>query len=217
MSGCCSAGDLDDVFTPKQAQSDAKKYRCDGLDAEATRIVDAVRRRAGDGMTLLEVGGGVGAIQLELLRSGARAATNVELSRSYEVSARELAAEAGVADRIERVVGDFIAEARSLPAADAVVMQRVVCCYPHATPLVEAAAEHARRVLVMTFPRDTWWIRPMIAVANLWPHLRGWKFRAYVHPTSRVTDAAVNKGMRLAERRLGLVWQMLVFTREVAR
>ena len=216
MSGCCSAGDLDDIFTPKQARADAKKYRRDGLDAEAARIVDAVRRFAGDGITLLEVGGGVGAIQLELLRSGARSATNVELSRSYEGPARELAAEAGLAERIERVVGDFIVEAPALPAADAVVMQRVVCCYPHATSLVEAAVEHARKVLVITLPRDTWWIRSVIGIANVWPRLRGWKFRAYVHPTSRVIDAAANKEMRLAEHRRGFIWQMLVLTREVA-
>ena len=54
---------------------------------------------------------------------------------------------------------DFVAEARHIPPADAVILQRVICCYPHATALVEAAAEHARRVLVLTFPIDRWWAR----------------------------------------------------------
>ena len=40
--------------------------------------------------TVLEVGGGVGAIQLELLRAGAAGTTNVELSAAYEPYAAEL-------------------------------------------------------------------------------------------------------------------------------
>ena len=216
MPDCCHVGDLDEVFTPSQARSDAEKYRRSGVDAEASRIADAVRRSARGQFTLLEIGGGIGALQIELLRSGAGRATNVELSESYESFARELANEAGVAERIDRRVGDFVTEAPTVPAADAVVMQRVVCCYPYANALVSAAADHARRVLVMTLPRDVWFVRAAIGLANLWPRLRAWKFRAYVHPTREVVDAAVRTGMRLAERRPGLIWQMLVLTRDAA-
>src|SRR3954467_5446495 len=85
---------------------------------------------------------------------------------------------------------------------DAVILQRVVCCYPNATTLVIAAADHARRVLVLTFPVDRWWLRRAEFLLNLWPRVRGWKFRAYVHPTSAVLAAASARGMRLAERRV---------------
>jgi len=214
VPSCCDAGDLDDIFSPAQARSDARAYRRDGLDDEARRVADAVRRVAGERISVLEVGGGIGAIQIELLRGGAVSATNVELSRSYEALAQELADEAGVGERVQRRVGDFVAESKDLPSADAVVLQRVVCCYPFATALVEAAAEHATRVLVMTFPRDAWPIRAAIAMANLWPRLRGWKFRAYVHRTREVVSAAERKGLRLVEHRPGLVWQMLVLARK---
>jgi hypothetical protein len=61
-----------------------------------------------------------------------------------------------------------------------------------------------------------WFVRAAIALANVWPRMRAWKFRAYVHPTREVVDAAVRRGMRLAERRTGLIWQMLVLTREAS-
>jgi len=211
---CCAPGDLDDVFSPDQARADARAYRRDGLDGEARRIADAVRARMRTGYTVLEVGGGVGAIQLTLLRDGAASTTNVELSHSYEPFARELIHEAALDGRVVRRVGDFVAEAATVPAADVVILQRVVCCYPFATALVEAAAEHATRVLVMTLPRDAWPIRAAIAMANLWPRLRGWKFRAYVHRTREVVSAAERKGLRLVEHRPGLVWQMLVLARK---
>jgi hypothetical protein len=200
---CCSPGDLDDIFSASQAESDARSYRRRGLDGEASRIAAAVRRSVEPPFTVLEVGGGIGAIQLALLRDGAASSTNVELSRSYESVARELIAEAGVEDRIERRVADFVA----------VILQRVVCCYPHASALVAAAAEHARRVLVLTFPVDRWWIRLALRLANVWVRLRGSKFRSFAHPTRTVIESAESRGLRLDERRQGLFWQTLVLTR----
>jgi hypothetical protein len=210
---CCSPGDLDDIFSASQAESDARAYRRGGLDGEARRIAAAVRRTVEPPFTVLEVGGGIGAIQLALLRDGAASTANVELSRSYEPAARELIAAAGVEGRVERRVADFVAESAAIPPADAVILQRVVCCYPHASALVGAAASHARRVLVLTFPVDRWPVRLLLPLANVWPRLRGSKFRGYVHRTRTVVAAAERQGLRLEERRQGFIWQMLVLTR----
>ena len=216
MSCPCCPGDLDDVFSASQARADARAYRRSGLDGEATRIARTVRREVEDGFTILEIGGGIGAVQLALLRDGAGRSTNVELSHSYEAVATELIAEAGLAGRVERRVADFVAAAREVPAADAVILQRVVCCYPHAGALVEAAAGHAKRVLVLTFPVDRWWARTMPALFKNWPRLRGWKFRMFVHRTDLIVAAAARHGLSLAERRTGLFWQMLVLRRSDA-
>jgi magnesium-protoporphyrin O-methyltransferase len=54
------------------------------------------------GATVLEIGGGVGQIQLELLGRGAAAAINLELSPAYDTEAARLLAEAGLADRVQR-------------------------------------------------------------------------------------------------------------------
>jgi magnesium-protoporphyrin O-methyltransferase len=210
---CCAPGDLDDIFSASQAESDARAYRRRGLDGEASLIATAVRRTVERPFTILEVGGGIGAIPLALLRDGAASATNVELSRSYEPVARELIAEAGLEGRIERRVADFVAEAAVIPPADAVILQRVVCCYPHASTLVEAAAAHARRALVLTFPVDRWWIRLALPLANVWLRLRGSKFRSFAHRTRTVIQSAERGGLRLDERRRGFFWQMLVLTR----
>jgi hypothetical protein len=62
----------------------AKHYRTRGLGKTARRIVELVVERGVAGATLLEVGGGVGDIQVELLKRGAVRATNLELSPAYE-------------------------------------------------------------------------------------------------------------------------------------
>ena len=210
-AACCA--DYDKIFDEKHARSKASEYASKGLTGDAQRIVDFVRGRLSPGYTVLEIGGGVGEIHLELLKSGASRAVNVELATRYETVASELIRERGVGDRVERQLGDFVGEAGSVGAADVVVMNRVVCCYPDADALVGAAAEHARRYLVMTFPVDRWWIRWGIAAGNALQALRGCTFRGYVHPTGIVLEAAERRDMRLAEQRRGIIWQLIALER----
>jgi predicted RNA methylase len=214
VGSCCSPGDYDRIFTPASAESDARAYRRKGLGGEARRITREVKARGIAGRSVLEVGGGVGAIQVELLRAGASRATNVELSSAYEAAARRLLEDAHVADRATRHVADFVTGASRIGVADAVILQRVVCCYPDADALVSAAAAHARDVLVLTLPVRRWWMHFARVAINLWPRIRGSRFRFFLHRTATVVSAAERDGMRLEERHAGLVWQMLVFTRE---
>lgn len=210
--GCCRPGDLDDVFSEDRAGADARAYRRRGLDREGRRVVETVRERVG-GWTVLEAGGGVGAIQLELLRAGASRATNVELSRAYEPSAAELIAAAGVADRVARRIGDFVTEAPSLDDADVVILHRVVCCYPDADALVGAAARRARHMLFVTVPVDRWWARVAVGVFDALLALRGSRLRVHVHPNATVRAAAEREGLRMASRQGRLVWQLFTFAR----
>lgn len=160
-----------------------------------------------EGATILEVGGGIGALQLELLDAGAAAATNVELSGGYEEAAAEL-----FGDRVgvERVVADFVGA--DVAPHDIVVLHRVVCCYPDVDALVGAAARSARRELVLTYPQERRWIGWGLRAVNVWLQLRGCGFRTYQHPFDRIAAAAA--GMRL-ERRLarGLLWESAAFER----
>src|SRR5436190_16718986 len=138
VSACCSPTDYRRLFSRKFAARDLKRYRKRGLTGTSRALVDL----AGDvsGASVLDVGGGIGAIELELLERGAERATNVELSGGYEEAAAELLAERGLVERVERRVADFVAAADIVPH-DVVVMHRVVCCYPDVDALVGAAAE----------------------------------------------------------------------------
>jgi O-methyltransferase domain len=213
VGSCCAPGDIDDVFSATQAESKARRFRERGLDGEAREILRLLRGDALPGTTVLEVGGGIGALAIELVRAGADHATNVELATSYEPAAASLIADAGLEGRIERRVADFVTDADAIPMADAVILERVVCCYPDDVPLVRAAAGHAARRLVLTFPVERWWIGLGLAAANTLLRLRGSKFRGFMHPASRIIASAEAEGLRLTYRRKGLLWQLLVFAR----
>ena len=213
VSTCCAPGDIDDVFGAKQAQAKARRFREHGLDREGREIVGLLADVATGGMTVLEVGGGIGALQIELVRAGAGHATSVELSTSYERAAASLIADAGLVDRIDRRVANFVTDADTIAVADAVILQRVVCCYPDDIAIVRAAARHSARTLVLTFPVERWWIGLGLAAANALLRARRSKFRGFMHPASRVIETASAEGLRLTYRRKGLLWQVLAFAR----
>ena len=212
MAGCCSPRAYGEFFTQRVARRDAKRYRKRGLDPTAASLV----RTIGDvrGATVLDVGGGVGAIALELLQGGAERAITVELSPAYDEEARALARERGVEERVERRVADFAGDTPgTVPTADAVVLHRVVCCYPDYRALLTAASEHARRTLAFSFPRETWWIRMGFAAVNLFMKLRRCAFRGFVHPTPAVLAVPQERGFELDVHRAGTLWQIAVFRR----
>jgi len=204
---CCSAKGCDEFFSERVARRDAARYRRTGIDGNARRVVDFVRRHDLEGSTVLEVGGGVGAIQLELLQAGAARAENVELSPAYEPYAAELLQAAGLEGRVERRLLDFADQAGEVQPADVVVLHKVVCCYPDYEALVGAAAAHAKRQLVLTFPRESWWMRLGIAGANLIQRLRGRSFRVYVHPPAAMIAVARSYGLEPTASHQGRLWE----------
>jgi 2-polyprenyl-3-methyl-5-hydroxy-6-metoxy-1,4-benzoquinol methylase len=210
---CCSPRGCDEFFTDRVARRDAHRYRRKGLDGDARRLVDFVRERGLPGRTVLEIGGGVGAIQLELLRAGAVHATNVELSPAYEPYAAELAAAAGLVGQTERRLLDFAERSDEVEPADVVVLHKVVCCYPDYEALVGAAAGHATGKLVLTFPRDAWWMRLGLAAVNVLQRVRRQSFRVYLHPPPAILAVARSHGLEPAASHRGPLWEFVGLAR----
>jgi magnesium-protoporphyrin O-methyltransferase len=199
------------VFSERGAQRALRRYRRRGLDRLSSRIARLLRDQGVDG-SVLEAGGGIGALGIELLEAGAVRATNVELSPAYEGAAAELAREHGVEDRVERKLGDFVTE-DEVGVADAVVMNRVVCCYPNYEALVGTAADRARRVLVFTFPRENVLVRAAFGIMNLWLRVTGTDFRGFVHPVNAMLGVAEERGLRPIAYHRGLFWQLAALER----
>ena len=211
---CCPPKGYTKLFSRRAARRDAKRYREKGLDDTAEEMVGFLRARGVAGSSVLEIGGGVGAIQLELLQAGAARATNLELSPEYEATAAELARELGLEGRVERRLGDVVEEPDLAGEADAVVMHRVVCCYPDYDARVGAAAERARRYLVMSFPRPRWLIRAGLGAMNVGARVLRWEYRTWVHAPEALVAAAERRGLTLAEVTRGRIWQVAALERK---
>jgi magnesium-protoporphyrin O-methyltransferase len=216
VTGCCSPKGYRWVFSERSARAEARRYRRNGLDTTSRRIVDFLVQQGIEGRTLLEIGGGIGAIQLELLKAGAARAVSVELTPTYEDAACDLLDEAGLTDRVERKVMDFAQAAAEIDGADVVVMNRVICCYPDMPRLAGAAADHAHELLVMSFPRRTWWTAAGLGLANAVLALTRREFHIFLHPPDRIIATSESRGLREVLDQKGLLWNVAALRRTSA-
>ena len=197
------------MFGPRFARRQARRYRKRGLDEAAKGMVDFLTAHGVEGATVLEIGGGVGEIQLELLRRGAAQATNLELVDTYDAPAGELAAEAGMTGRLSRRLLDIAATPDEIGPADIVVLHRVVCCYPDYSRLLGAAADHTRRLLVFSHPPRNPISRAIVSVQNSMCRLTGRSYRAYTHPPAAMVRVLSRHGLRVNHRHRASVWQVV--------
>jgi 2-polyprenyl-3-methyl-5-hydroxy-6-metoxy-1,4-benzoquinol methylase len=205
---CCPPKGYETLFGERAGRRDAKRYRRKGLDDAAERMVEFLRSRGIEGTTVLDIGGGVGAIDVELLKAGAGQAIDVEVSPYYESAARELWGEQGVVDRIEYRLANVAEDGKDVEPADVVVMHRVVCCYPDYDALVGAAAERTRRYLVMSFPREGAASRIVVRGINFVARTLRWEHRSYVHPIAEILAAAERRGLKPVFEHQGRIWRV---------
>jgi magnesium-protoporphyrin O-methyltransferase len=201
------------MFTDRFARRTADAYRRRGLSRTARRIVDAVTAHGVAGATVLEVGGGAGPIQVELLKRGAARATNLELSPAYEQQAQRLLADAGLSDRVERRIVDIATHPEQVAPADVVVLHRVVCCYPDYVRLLAAVADHARHQVVFSHPPRNLVSRALLGAENLVFRLRRSEFRVFAHPPRAMRAVLAERGLRPETAGRGRVWQVVAATR----
>jgi magnesium-protoporphyrin O-methyltransferase len=185
----------------------AGRYRKRGLDPTARRMVAFLEEQGIEGATVLEIGGGVGEIHLELLRHGAERAVNLELSPAYDADAARLAGEAGVGDRVERRLHDIAVDPEAIAPADVVVLHRVVCCYPDYERLLSAAAAHAGRALVFSHPRRNLISRLIVGAENLGFRVMRREFRVFVHPPAAMLAVLGQHGLDAVLTHQGFAWE----------
>ena len=212
---CCTSTQckaLDDVFDAKYAESDLKHYRKKG-PVKTTRALLQAIQASNDvrGLSLLDIGGGIGAIQLELLKAGLAQSISVDASAAFIAAARGEAERSGFGNCTTYQHGNFVDQADGIAPVDIVTLDRVICCYPDMQTLVRRSAECAKRVYALVSPRDTWWMHVAQYGLNLIERIQRSNFRFFVHPDAEVDAILLARGMtRRFHKTLGM-WQINVW------
>lgn len=200
-------------FDQAIADQDLARYRQHGLEKRAKLLIDALGLFGIAGRTVLDIGSGAGAVSFELLKAGASHATLAEASPAYLEAARTEAARTGLADRLDFILGDFVETVGEIAAADIVILDRVVCCYPAWSPLLAAAMSRSRALLGLVYPRARPDVRLVIAVENLRRRLKRDAFRAFVHPPAAMQADLRANHWRLVSRQGTFAWRVDLYGR----
>jgi hypothetical protein len=208
----CNCG-CPNTFSTKAADNDLKRYLKQGPDRTTRALIDAIVAEGVEGSTLLDIGGGIGAIQLELLAAGAASATSVDATEAYVEVARREAERRGLANRTDHREGDFAELAPEIEPADVVTLDRVVCCDPDLLGLLEPAAARARRMVGLVYPREAWWNRIAVRLISAFGWVTRDATRWHLHPTREIDAILVGAGFRAREIEQGLIWRVVLYVR----
>ena len=214
---CRQCEGIETFFNQKLAAGELKKYREKGPSTTTQLLIDALKAEEVEGLTLLDIGGGIGAIQHELMNASVASATSVDASSAYIEAAREEAERRGHADRVAYRHGNFVTLAPDLPQADIVTLDRVICCYHDMESLVGLSSALAGKLYGVVYPRDGWRFRigwkVVGSLENLFLWARRNPFRAYLHPTKAVDAVVRANGLERRFYRKAGIWQVVVYAR----
>jgi magnesium-protoporphyrin O-methyltransferase len=210
---CCQCQGIACHFNQKATAKKLRQYRQKGPDPTTRLLIEALKTEGVPGLTLLDIGGGIGAIQFALLDAGVVQATGVEASPAYVEAAREEAHRCGQAGRINLLYGNFIDLAPDIPPADIVTLDRVICCYHDMPQLVELSSVRATKLYGLVYPRDRWWVRLGYLVENFLYWLQRTSFRVYLHPTEAVETILQANGWQRCFYKTHGVWQVVLYSR----
>lgn len=205
-----------EIFDRAKAEGDLRRYLQQGPASTTRMLLDMLRARGVRGASLLDIGGGIGVIDHELLRDGVGHAVLVDASAPSLQVARNEARRRGMLDRIDLIDGDVVGNAASIDVADIVTLDRVVCCYPDVESLVRVSASRARSLYGLVLPRDRWIIRWVLRLGNAWFRLRGFRYRSYAHPNRLVDALVAEAGLRPSREDHTFLWRVVLYDRSSA-
>jgi magnesium-protoporphyrin O-methyltransferase len=210
---CCSFdATVDQQFSAKKASRELDRYRRKGAGPTARMLLNGMVKVGLAEGTLLDIGGGVGALTFALLERGVRRAVMVEASTAYLEAASAEVARRGHSAAVRLIRGDFLDVAQHVERADVVTLDRVVCCYPLHAELLREALGLAGRGFAFSYPRDRWYVRAAMRAEN-WARPRTCAFRTFVHPEKSMRDVIEDAGFERVAHEHSIFWSADVFAR----
>jgi len=210
---CAQCQGIEELFSEEYVAGELKRYRRRGPDKTTRILIEALKEIDVEGMTLLDIGGGLGAIQHEMLQAGVQKATDIDASNAYINAAKAETARRGYAGQVDYQHGNFVEVAENIPPADIVTLNRVICCYPDMQKLVGLSVDRAGKLYGLVYPRNTWWMKVWLVLQTFFLKLRRSHFRTYLHPTEAVEALVHSHGFKRRFYKRTFTWQIVVYAR----
>jgi magnesium-protoporphyrin O-methyltransferase len=199
------------MFDESTAKKNLRDYLKHGPAKQTKLILEAARSLKIKNASLLDVGGGIGTIYHELMQDVVSNVIHVDASSAYLKVAQAESAKRGKTDSIKFIHADFTDVEKEIEPADIVTLDRVVCCYPDYQALLTAAGKHSQRALVMTYPREVWFLKIGLGIINFFQKLRNDPFRVFVHPIHQMEKLLNQQGFARTKTKNLFVWEMSLY------
>jgi 2-polyprenyl-3-methyl-5-hydroxy-6-metoxy-1,4-benzoquinol methylase len=216
MACCCTTNPRKEganSFFSKYAGMYERRFRKHGLERVQRLLLEGVRSEGIADKDLLDIGCGVGALHLTLLKEGAASSTGVDMSEGMIERARKFSNDLGVAQKATYVVGDFVEVAETIRESDVTLLDKSVCCYEDIDALVDASTHKTKHVYALTHPRQNLFMELAFKGHIAFAKFFKWKFHPFWHDWSKLREDIQRRGFAVTYSNATPMWQVLVFRR----
>jgi len=188
---CCGA---DLFFDKKAAAKEYRRYLKKGPSKITAKIIQQLEGQNMEHKSLIDVGGGIGALQWWFLQQGGMQTTDIDASSGYLKQAQIHASENGWQDKTHFVMGDCTDLYDQIDSPDYITLDKVVCCYPNYKEILESTCEKSNSHVSLSYPVDgiiSKAIRGLVAIFLIFKQN---PFRPYIHSVKEIRNVFAQKG-----------------------
>lgn len=205
---CVSA---DKLFDQKTADKQLRKFNKKGPDKETAQLLKLLKNENLMGLSLLDIGGGIGAIPLSLIPRGISNIQGVDASKSYLDITKTAIENSAFKGNATFHFGDFSELAGQVNTADIVTLDKVLCCYPNMDLLLTESLSKCKKYFGIVIPKDNWIARIFISFLNFGFWISKNPFRVFIHPTLRMEKIIYEQGFNEIASGKTMAWRVRVF------
>ncbi len=189
------------------------RHRFLGFEKTQRQLIEGITEAGIEDAELLEIGCGAGYLHQSLLQDGAAHAMGVDLSSGMLAEAAKAAKAAGLEDRTDYRLGDFVQLADGLPDADITILDKVVCCYPDWEALLDSSLAKTRRLYALTYPRDRVITRAGERLLHWGMEFIHCCYQPFIHDPEMIQQRISDFGFRQRYQTLTSSWYTQVYSR----
>ena len=199
------------LFDDKMARRELKRYKKKGPSKSTRKLLDFIIREGVEGRTLMDIGGGIGAIQHELYKAGIVSSVDIDASSAYLNAAKKESELYGNLEHSQFLEGDFTDEFLCPEPADIVTLDRVICCYDEMEKLVEKSSSLAKKIYAVVYPREVWYVILGLYFTKFAMFVIRHPYRMYVHSSEKVDSIIRGNGFTMKYNDRTILWRVDVY------
>lgn len=207
---CCGA---DLFFDKKTADKKYKAYLKKGPSRVTAKMIAQLKELSIDGKSMVDIGGGIGALQWWFLENGGANTIDIDASTGYLKQAEEHAKRKGWETNTDFLLGDCIDIYPQIEAADYITLDKVVCCYPNFKEILEASCDKATKAISLSYPMDGFISNGIRVLGDILMSFRDNPFRPFIHSVDDIRKVFEQKGYTRVTHNLVFPWHVETYER----
>ncbi len=209
---CCGA---DLFFNKKTAAKEYRKYLKKGPSRVTAKIIEQLDSQNVGGKSMVDVGGGIGALQWWFLQKGGNKTTDIDASSGYLKQAENHASKNGWQDKTHFIMGDCTDVYKEIEDPHFITLDKVVCCYPNYKEILELTCEKSTGHISLSYPMDGIISQTLRWFGDLYFRLVKNPYRPFVHPVKDIRNVFAERGYQRIAHDLAFPWHVETYARPV--